>query len=317
MKYKDYYQIMDVERDASQDEIKRAYRKLARKYHPDVSKAEDAEERFKEVGEAYEVLKDPEKRAAYDQLGNNWQAGQDFNPPPGWDAGFEFRGGDYSQADASRFSDFFEDLFGRGGMHGFTTAGGQREIHIKGQDHHAKIMINLDDAYHGAERTITLKIPEVDANGHLTTRDRSLSVKIPRGIVRGQRIRLRGQGAPGVGQGPAGDLYLEIEIEPHPFYRADGHDIYLTLPVTPWEAALGANVSIPTLGGKVDMKIPEGSQSGTKLRLKGRGLPGKQSGDQYVTLQIEVPPAKTSAARKLYEQMQEELNFNPRHRLGV
>jgi curved DNA-binding protein len=317
MQYKDYYEIMGVERNATQDEIKRAYRKLARKYHPDVSKEADAEVRFKEVGEAYEVLKDPEKRAAYDQLGSNWQAGQDFNPPPGWDAGFEFSGGGYTEADAAHFSDFFEDLFGRGGSHGFRTGGGQRGVHMKGQDHHAKIMIKLEDAYNGAERAISLRVPEVDANGHVVTRERTLNVKIPRGITRGQRIRLRGQGAPGMGQGEAGDLYLEVEFEPHPFYRIEGRDIYIHLPITPWEAALGSNVSIPTLGGKVDMKIPAGSQSGKKLRLKGRGLPGNPAGDQYAILEIETPPASTEAQKALYQRMQDEMNFNPRRRLGV
>ncbi|HID49595.1 MAG TPA: J domain-containing protein [Chromatiales bacterium] len=317
MKYKDYYEIMGVSRDATQDEIKRAYRKLARKYHPDVSKEADAEARFKEVGEAYEVLKDPEKRAAYDQLGTNWQAGQEFHPPPGWDAGFEFSGGGYTEADAAHFSDFFEDLFGRGGVHGFHTGRGQREFHGKGQDHHARILIRLEDAYRGSERAITLRVPEVDASGHVVTRDRTLQVKIPKGITRGQRIRLRGQGAPGVGQGEAGDLYLEVEFEPHPFYRVEGRDIYLDLPVTPWEAALGATVAIPTLGGTVDLKIPPGSQTGRKLRLKGRGLPGTPPGDQYVILQIETPPAKDDKARALYQRMQQEMNFNPRRRLGV
>lgn len=317
MKYKDYYEIMGVARDATQDEIKRAYRKLARKYHPDVSKEADAEVRFKEVGEAYEVLKDPEKRAAYDQLGSNWQAGQDFNPPPGWDAGFEFSGGGYTEADAAQFSDFFEDLFGRGNVHGFRTGGSQRGFSMKGQDHHAKIMINLEDAYTGTERSINLRVPEVDPNGHVVTRERTLNIKIPKGITRGQHIRLRGQGAPGMGKGEAGDLYLEVEFEPHPFYRVEGRDIYLNLPITPWEAALGGNVAIPTLGGKVDMKIPAGSQSGKKLRLKGRGLPGKLAGDQYVILQIETPPIKTEADRALFQRMQDEMNFDPRRRLGV
>lgn len=319
MKYKDYYEIMGVDRNATQDEIKRAYRKLARKYHPDVSKEPDAEARFKEVGEAYEVLKDPEKRAAYDQFGENWQHGQDFTPPPGWDAGFEFGGGGYTEADAAHFSDFFENLFGRGGA-GFHTRGGRGRgggFHMKGEDHHARILIDLDDAIHGAERTITLKVPQVDETGHVVTRERTLNVKIPKGITRGQRIRLKGQGAPGMGEGPAGDLYLEVDFKPHPFYRVEGKDIYLDLPITPWEAALGATISVPTPGGKVDMKIPAGSQSGKKLRLKGKGLPGKPPGDEYVILQIETPPADTDKAREFYKRMAEELPFNPRSRLGV
>ncbi len=316
MKYKDYYEIMGIKRDATQDEIKRSYRKLARKYHPDVSKAADAEERFKEVGEAYEVLKDPEKRTAYDQLGANWQQGQDFQPPPGWQDGFEFSGGGYTDTGSSRFSDFFEDLFGRSGAGGFQQ-GRQHGFHMKGEDHHAKVGVSLEDAYNGAERAITLKIPEVDASGHLVTRDRKLNVKIPKGVTQGQRIRLRGQGGASTGDAPAGDLYLEVDLLPHPIFRADGRDIYVDLPVTPWETALGAQVSIPTLGGKVEMKIPAGSQSGSKLRLKGRGLPGKNNGDQYVVLKIETPKPTTEKQKDLYRQMQQEMGFNPRSRMGV
>ncbi len=317
MQYKDYYEIMGVDRKATQDEIKRAYRKLARKYHPDVSKETDAETHFKEVGEAYEVLKDPEKRAAYDQLGSNWQTGQDFKPPPGWDEGFEYSGGGFSEADAAHFSDFFENLFGQRSAQEFRTGGGQQSARMRGQDHHARIMINLEDACNGAERAITLRVPEVDASGHVVTRDRTLNVKIPKGITRGQRIRLRGQGTAGMGQGEAGDLYLEVDFEPHPFYRVEGRDIYINLPITPWEAALGSNISVPTLGGKVDMKIPAGAQTGKKLRLKGRGLPGQPAGDQYVILQIETPPASSEAHKALYQRMQEEMNFNPRQRSGV
>jgi len=319
MEYRDYYEIMGIKREATQDEIKRSYRKLARKYHPDVSKQSDAEERFKEVGEAYEVLKDPEKRAAYDQLGSNWQQGQDFQPPPGWQDGFEFSGGGNTEADSAHFSDFFEDLFGRAG--GAGDAGfrqsQQHGYQMQGEDHHAKVGVTIEDAYHGAERAITLKMPEVDATGHLVTRDRSLNVKIPKGVTQGQRIRLRGQGGPGMGDAPAGDLYLEIDLISHSIYSVDGHDIYVDLPVAPWETALGEKVSIPTLGGKVEMKIPAGSQSGSKLRLKGRGLPGKNNGDQYVILKIETPEAKTEKQEELYRRMQKEMNFNPRSRLGV
>ena len=315
MKYRDYYEIMGVSRDCTQDEIKRAYRKLARKYHPDVSKQEDAEDKFKEVGEAYEVLKDPEKRAAYDQLGSNWQQGQDFQPPPGWQDGFEFSGGGYTEANTEHFSDFFEDLFGRAG--GGFQQGRQQGFQMKGEDHHAKIGVSIEDAYHGAERTITLKMPELDAAGHMVTRDRNLNIKIPKGVTQGQRIRLRGQGGPGTGNAPAGDLYLEIDLLPHPVYKVDGYDVYVELPVTPWEAALGAQIPIPTLGGKVDMKIPAGSQNGKKLRLKGRGMPGKTTGDQYVILKIETPEARTEAQKELYRRMQQEMNFNPRARMGV
>lgn len=307
MEFKDYYQILGVERDATQDEIKRAYRRLARKYHPDVSDQADAEERFKELGEAYEVLKDPEKRAAYDQFGKNWKAGQDFHPPPNWDQGFEFSGGGFT--DAGEFSDFFESLFG--GRRGFRGGGYQ----ARGQDHHAKVAISLEDAYSGAERTITLQVPEIDAQGHVHTRQHGLRVKIPAGIREGQRIRLAGEGAPGLGGGPRGDLFLEVVFEPHRFFRADGRDIHLELPVTPWEAALGATVKAPTLGGAVDLKVPAGSQTGRKLRLKGRGLPGSPAGDQYVHIALVTPKADTERARELYEQLARELPMNPRKEL--
>lgn len=313
MEYKDYYKIMGVGRDADQDEIKRAYRKLARKFHPDVSKEPDAEARFKEVGEAYEVLKDPEKRAAYDQLGANWKAGQDFHPPPDWDAGFEFSGGGYTGGDASAFSDFFESLFGRE----FDAGRGGGQFHAKGRDHHARVLIDLEDAYHGATRSLTLQAPELDGQGHVRMRERTLNVRIPKGIRQGQRIRLSGQGSPGLGKGSAGDLYLEVEFRPHPFYRIEGRDIYLDLPVAPWEAMLGAKVKAPTPGGPVDLTIPAGSTSGRKLRLKGRGIPGKPPGDIYVVLRIALPPADDEGARALYRKMEQELTFNPRAGLGV
>lgn len=314
MEFRDYYQIMGVERSATQDEIKRAYRKLARKYHPDISQDPDAEAKFKEMGEAYEVLKDPEKRAAYDQLGRNYKDGQDFTPPPGWDAGFEFSGGGFSGADTAAFSDFFESLFGGG----FTQARGRSGgFHARGQDHHAKILIDLEDAIHGASRTITLQVPEVTQQGHVVTRNRTLNVTIPKGVKQGQQIRLTGQGAPGMGDGGAGDLYLEIEFKPHKHYHVEGRDIYLDLPVTPWEAALGGKVKVPTPTGEVEMNIPAGSHAGKKMRLKGRGIPGKTTGDFYVILQISLPKADTEKAKALYTQMKQELNFNPRQKLGV
>ena len=316
MDYKDYYRIMDVERDATQDEIKRAYRKLARKYHPDVSKADDAETRFKELGEAYEVLKDPEKRAAYDQLGSQWKDGQDFRPPPDWDAGFEFSGGGYTQGDAGAYSDFFEDLFGRATGHQ-GAAGGRHAFHMQGEDHHAKVLIDIEDSYQGASRSISLRTPEVTADGHVTTHDRTLNVRIPKGIRPGQQIRLAGQGSPGMGQGKAGDLYLEVEFRDHPLYHVDGADVYLDLPVAPWEAALGASINAPTPAGKVGLKIPAGSNQGSKLRLKGRGLPGKTPGDLYVVVQVTLPPADSETARSLYRQMQSELDFNPRRTMEV
>ena len=314
MQFKDYYQIMGLARDATQDEIKRAYRKLARKYHPDVSKEPDAEDRFKELGEAYEVLKDAEKRTAYDQLGANWKGGQEFRPPPDWDAGFEFGGGGFTGGDAADYSDFFASLFGR------EFSGDQphrRAAHGRGEDHHAKVLINLEDSYQGATRTITLRVPAVDAQGHVITRERVLSVNIPKGIRAGQHIRLSGQGSAGVGEAKAGDLYLQVEFQAHPLYRVDGRDLYLDLPVAPWEAALGATVKVPTLGGVVELKIPEAAASGLKLRLKGRGLPGDPPGDCYVTLVIALPPAESEIAKDFYRKMAQELNFNPRAKLGV
>ena len=311
MDYKDYYNVMGIERDASQDEVKRAYRKLARKYHPDVSKEADSETRFKELGEAYAVLKDPEKRAAYDQLGENWKSGQDFQPPPDWGAGFEFRGGD-----TSAHSDFFESLFG----HNFQSAQSNHRnagFHAQGEDHHAKVLIDLEDAYRGATRNISLRTPELDKTGHVTTRQRTLNVKIPKGVKQGQRIRLSGQGSPGFGKGQAGDLYLEIEFNQHSLYRVEGLDVYLDLPVAPWEAALGATVKVPTPNGLVDLKIPEGTTGRRKLRLKKRGSPGEPSGDLYVTLTITLPPADSDAAQELYRKMRQDLAYNPRSELGV
>ncbi|MGD8672446.1 MAG: DnaJ C-terminal domain-containing protein [Thiogranum sp.] len=316
MEYKDYYGIMGVARDATQDEIKRTYRKLARKYHPDVSKEADAEARFKEVGEAYEVLKDPEKRAAYDQLGKQWKPGQEFHPPPDWDAGFEFRGGGYTAGDAGVHSDFFEELFGRG-FTGASGTRGRRAFRMRGDDHHAKVLIDLEDSFSGATRSISLRVPELTEDGHVTTRERTLSVRIPKGIRQGQQIRLAGQGGRGLGGGEPGDLYLEVEFTEHPLYRVDDADIYLDLPVAPWEAALGANVKVPTPAGNIDLKIPANSRQGRKLRLKGRGLTGKQPGDLYVVLQVSLPPADSDAARSLYKQMQDQLAFNPRASMGV
>jgi curved DNA-binding protein len=313
MEFKDYYKIMGVERGATQDEIKRAYRKLARKYHPDVSKEANAETKFKELGEAYEVLKDPEKRAAYDQLGSQWKAGQDFHPPPGWDAGFEFRDAGDAGPDLGGFSDFFESVFGRArrapGGGGART---RRDFRIRGEDHHARVMVDLEDSYNGASRSITLQVPQLDEQGRVITRPRTLNVRIPKGIRQGQQIRLAGQGGPGAGGGEAGDLYLEIEFNPQGRYRVEGADVYLDLPVAPWEAALGATVKAPTPAGAVDLKVPPNSQTGKKLRLKGRGIPAREPGDFYVVLQVVLPPADNPPRRKLYEDMKKAFAFNPR-----
>jgi curved DNA-binding protein len=322
MKFKDYYQTLDLKKDASQDEIKRAYRKLARKLHPDVNKSPDAEEQFKELGEAYEVLQDPEKRAAYDKFGSNWQAGQDFEPPPNWDAGFEFSGGGFTHADASQFSDFFESLFGKssGFSHTRPSAHGgyhpQGAFHARGRDVHAKIAINLEDSYQGSQKTITLNRPGIDKNGHITTTPHTITLSIPRGVIEGQQIRLEGQGEQGGGAGDKGDLFLEIAFVAHRVFVLDKRDILLSLPITPWEAALGATIAVPTLGGTVDLKIPPGSQTGKKLRLKGRGLSSSTaSGHQYVTLAIIIPEPETEEQKKLYEQMARLMPMNPRHAL--
>jgi len=315
MEFRDYYTIMGVARDATQDEIKRAYKLLARKFHPDVSKEPDAEARFKEVGEANEVLKDPEKRAAYDKLGANWKGGQDFNPPPDWNTGFEFSGGGFTGGDAAQFSDFFESLYGRD----FSAGRGRRaQSHARGEDHHARVSIDLEDAYIGAIRTITLQVPDVDAQGHVAMRERKLNVTIPRGIHAGQHIRLAGQGAPGQGQGKAGDLLLEIEFHPHPLYRVEKQDVYLDLPVAPWEAALGAALNVPTPSGIVEIKIPPGAAAGNKLRLKGQGIPSKTPGDFYAVLKIALPHADDETAKEIYRGMAAQFkSFNPRSKLGV
>jgi curved DNA-binding protein len=316
MEFRDYYKTLGVARDATQDDIKRAYRKLARRYHPDVSKESDAEARFKEVGEAYEVLKDPEKRVAYDRLGANWNAGQEFRPPPDWDEGFEFSGGGYTAGGDQDHSAFFEELFGR---HAAGRAGESRRhtFRMRGEDHHAKVIIDLEDSFHGATRSITLRMPELTDDGHVTTRERTLEVRIPQGIRPGQQIRLAGQGGPGIGGGETGDLYLEVEFRDHALYKIDGADLYLDLPVAPWEAALGASVQAPTPSGVVDLKIPANSGQGRKLRLRGRGLPGKAPGDLYVALQVSLPSADSDAAKELYQKMKEQLSFNPRANLGV
>ena len=316
MEYKDYYKVMGVSRDATQEQIKRTHRKLARKYHPDVSKEPDAEMHFKEAGEAYEVLKDPEKRAAYDRLGKEWKAGQEFRPPPDWDAGFEFRGGGYTAADAGVHSSFFEELFGQAYVRPGGAAG-RRAFRIRGEDIHARVSIDLEDNFSGATRSISLRVPELTEDGHVTTRDRTLSVRIPTGIRPGQQIRLAGQGGPGSGGAESGDLYLEVEFRDHPLYSVQGADIYLDLPVAPWEAALGASIQAPTPTGVVDLKIPANSMQGRKLRLKGRGLTGKQPGDLYVILQVALPPADSDAAKTLYRQMEDQLGFNPRATMGV
>jgi curved DNA-binding protein len=321
MEYRDYYKILGVARTATVEDIKKSYRRLARKYHPDVSKEKDAEQKFKEVQEAYEVLKDPEKRAAYDQLGSDWRAGQQFRPPPDWTSGFEFSGGARSRGggrfheqgfEDQGFSDFFASLFGGGSP--FRSGARIRA----GRDTQARIDIDLEEAFQGTTRTLDLKRPELKPDGTLELRSHQVRVTIPAGVTDGQPIRLAGQGEPAPGDGRAGDLYLEVHLRPHPLYQVDGRDVTLTLPLAPWEAALGGAITVPTLGGPVDMQVPAGAQSGQKLRLRGRGLPGKPPGDEYVQLKVVLPPANSPAARALYEEMRAKLgSFDPRVDLRV
>jgi curved DNA-binding protein len=310
VEFKDYYKIMGIARDATEAQIKTAYRKLARKYHPDVSKEKDAEARFKDLGEAYEVLKNPEKRAAYDQLGQGPRPGEQFRPPPDWGSGFEFSGaGDNDAA----YSEFFESLFGRQGR--ARSRGPFQSGH--GEDHHAKIVLDLEASLLGGQRSFTLRVPFVNASGHLESKERTLNVQIPKGILAGQTIRLAGQGSPAAGEVKAGDLYIEIEFERHRYYQVEGRDLILSLPVAPWEATLGASIAIPTPSGAVQLKIPPGSHAGTKLRLKGRGIPSTPPGDMYAVLEIALPPASDDKAKAAYLAMAAALPFNPRANLGV
>ena len=326
MEFKDYYQVLGVERDTPAADIKKAYRKLVRKHHPDVNKAADAQVRMQALNEAWEVLQDPEKRAAYDQLGQRWQGGTDFKPPPDWNAGFEFSGapegwdgaGDGRGGEAADHSAFFESLFGAAhrGAAGPARRPAGSAYAARGNDHHAKIVVPLEDAFHGATRTLTLQRAELDAQGRPQMHARQLAVTIPQGLKAGQQIRLTGQGAPGHGGGAAGDLFLELQFEPHPRYRAEGRDLYVTLPVAPWEAALGAQLALATPGGEVEISVPAESQAGRKLRLKGRGIPAADvkgtPGDLYLVLEVVLPPARTDAARAAWRKLAEDLAFDPR-----
>jgi curved DNA-binding protein len=318
MKYNDYYKIMGLERTATQEQVKRAHRVLARKYHPDVSTVPNAEARFKELGEAYEVLKNPEKREAYDKLGAQWKEGQDFRPPPDWNAGYESAGKGFTEREAAEYSDFFETLFRRGFNGG--RAGHERHQPLKshGEDRHAKIQIDLEEAYHGSQRRVKLAVPEMDTQGRVSLKDHEIEFNIPKGVRTGQHIRLHGQGGPGMGGAKPGDLYLEVSIKPHAQFRVDKHDVYLDLPIAPWEAALGADVVVPTPNGAVELTIPAGSAGGRRLRLKGRGIPASTPGDFYFVLQIATPPATGEAAQAFYRTMAEQFKaFNPRATLGA
>ncbi|MBS0293808.1 MAG: DnaJ domain-containing protein [Proteobacteria bacterium] len=323
MEFKDYYNILGVARDASAADIKRAYRRLARKYHPDVSKEADAAARMAEVNEANTVLSDPEKRAAYDALGREapHRAGQDFRPPPNWDAGFEFTGGPGGEGmDGAEFSDFFEQLFGRGARaqraeRGGAQAHGAGPTQQRGRDHHAGIELDLRDAYHGAERLLTLHGARLDDGGHLVSQERQLQVTIPKGVRAGQLIRLSGQGGPGVGGAPAGDLFLEVQFKPDARWRAEDRDVYQSVTLAPWEAELGGAIEVQTPGGStVEVTVPPRWKSGRKLRLKGRGIPAATPGDLYLELHVALPAATTPAQQQAYRALSQAFpQFNPRN----
>jgi curved DNA-binding protein len=328
VKFQDYYDVLGVARTASQEEIQKAYRKLARKYHPDVNKEPGAEDKFKQATEAYEVLKDPEKRKKYDALGPNWQAGQDFTPPPGWEEGahYEFRrypegmgGFDFGGARGGGFSDFFEALFGGGLGGGARRPGRDRaeagDWSMRGQDLEAEVTISLEEAYRGASKTITLQTVAAGPDGTPQRTSKQLAVTIPAGVTEGTRIRLAGQGGAGIGTGAPGDLFLRVRIAPHPVYELDGHDLLVTVPLAPWEAALGAKVDVPTLDGAVKMTIPPGTQGGQRFRLRGKGLPKERGerGDLYATAQIVVPKTLTADEQQLFQQLAQRSSFNPRH----
>ncbi|MCZ2495501.1 DnaJ domain-containing protein [Xylophilus sp. Kf1] len=329
MDFKDYYRILGIERGAGEDDIRKAYRKLARKFHPDVSKEPDAEARMREVNEANDVLRDKEKRAAYDALADQVAAGggaaggaaggagtRGFQPPPGWDQGYEFhRGAQDGPTDHAEFSDFFSSIFGAGEQRGRSRQTGP----LRGDDHHAAIEVSLHDAMAGAEREISLRAMETGENGQPTFRDRTLSIRIPPGVRPGQFIRLARQGLPGHAGGEAGDLFLEVRIAPHPLYRIEGRDIYMDLPVTPSEAALGAQVEVPLpSGGRVEVTVPANARSGLKLRVKHRGFGGDPPGHFYLLLQIALPPADQEPVRAAYRALaQATASFDPRRHLGA
>lgn len=307
MKYKDYYKVLGVERTAKADEIKKAYRKLAHKFHPDVSKEKNAKEKFQEIGEAYETLKNADKRAAYDQLGSGFQAGQDFRPPPDWEQQFGDRfghGGGQQSFDEADLADLFAGLSGR-------RRGSQ--FPMPGQDFEVAARITLEDAARGTELELNLNVVEHDEKGLPRRVPQTLRVRVPKGAIEGQRLRIPGKGGKGFDGGRDGDLYLNISLAPHRLFRASGHDLYVDLPLAPWEAVLGASVEVPTLDGAVRLKVPAGTRAGQQLRLSKRGLPKREGeGDLYAVVQITVPPTPSARESELFQQLATESQFDPR-----
>lgn len=309
MEFKDYYKILGVDTDADGKAIKTAYRKLARQYHPDVSSEHDAEAKFKEVTEAYEVLKSSEKRAEYDEMRRYGQQGQ-FTPPPGWQSstGFKDGGSNYYEGD---FSEFFSSIFGGAESSGFTRQG--RHSNQRGRDIEVDLPVFLEDTLRSDEKTIEYNLPHINARGQQENVRKTLKVKIPAGVSEGERIRLKGQGSPGTGEAASGDLYLRIKLVPHPLFDIEAHNLLITVPISPWEAALGTKITLPTLEGEIRMSIPENSQTGQRLRIKGRGMVHKQGrGDLYAVLKIVMPDKVDDAAKQHWKELAEKVDFNPR-----
>jgi curved DNA-binding protein len=317
MEFKEYYRILGIEPDADKPTIKKAYRLLARKYHPDVSTAANAEEQFKEVQEAYEVLGNEKRKSEYDQLRKYGRAGENFKPPPDWQGS---RSGAQGFNNGGEYSDFFANIFGenhRGQRSARGAASHGDFFSAKGQDIETELQVSLESVLSEEARPIEFSLPKYSDNGQVEHIKKNLKVKIPKGVIDGERIRLKGQGGSGRGNGQAGDLYLKIRLAPHPLFDVTGHDLTITLPISPWEAALGGKVTAPTLNGKIVLSIAKGSQSGKKLRAKGKGLPTKAgSGDLYVILNVVMPENSNEDSDKLWEQLGKELNFNPRSKLG-
>lgn len=331
MKYLDYYAVLGVNRGASADEIKKAYRKLARKYHPDVNTASGSDTKFKEINESYEVLSDPEKRKRYDALGHNWKSGQDFTPPPGWGGGFKRGGGrggggihfDFGGGGGGDFSDFFSAIFGQQGgsrssrtqgagtpFSGFSGGMGSQGFTPRGRDFEANLPLSIEELFNREPKSITLELPSTRPDGSRTSQPKTFHVRIPAGAGDGTRIRLSGQGEGG------GSLYLNLRVKPHPVFRLNGHDLDLNLSIAPWEAVLGAKVKIPTLEGTASLRIPPGTQGGARLRLSGKGLRGKHGkrGDIFVTIRVAIPDHPTAREKELFEQLANESTFEPRPR---